>query len=160
VLVRILFEVSGDRQLDRDILRVGDRARDMSPAFERVADPWIEETAVQFATEGRHASGGWKPLKDSTVAAKRREHLRPEILRAHDRLMRSLTSPTQTDPNMILKIRPGELDYGSKLPYAGAHQNPKPGNPLPRRRPVEFTEKTRRDTIKILQRYLITGEVA
>jgi hypothetical protein len=158
--VRIIFEVAGDVQLNRDILRVGARARDMSPAFGRVADLWIEETAVQFATEGRHASGGWKPLKQTTVDAKRRAGLRPEILRAHDALMRSLTSPTQTDPNMVLTIKPDELDYGSKLPYAEVHQNPKPGNPLPRRRPVEFTEKTRRDTIKILQRFLITGEVA
>ena len=156
--MRVLFEVAGDVQLNRDIVRVGQRAQDMTPAFEQVAELWIGETAVQFVTEGRHASGGWKPLKQATIDAKRRDGLRPEILRAHDALYRSLTSPTQTDPNMVLKITPGELDYGSKLDYVKYHQ--RGTRNMPQRRPVEFTEKTRRDTIKILQRYLLTGETA
>jgi hypothetical protein len=153
--VRIIFEVAGDVQLNRDIVRVGQRAQDMTPAFEQVADLWISETRTQFATEGRHASGGWKPLKQATIDAKRRQNLRPEILRAHDDLLHSLT--VRGDTNMVLTITPGELDYGSKLPYAEVHQRPKPGNPLPQRRPVEFTESARRDTIKILQRFLLTG---
>ena len=156
--MRILFEVAGDRQLNRELLGVGDRAGDARPALEAIADLWIVETREQFATEGRHASGGWKPLKSATILAKRRRRLRPEILRATDALMDSLTK--RGDDNMILHVSAGELDYGSRLPYAGAHQNPRSTNPLPRRRPVEFTEATRRASVKILQRWLVTGELA
>lgn len=155
-MVKVLFEVAGDVQLNRDMLRVGEAAADMSEAFEAVAELWIAETADQFATEGRHASGGWRPLAESTVKAKQRHHLRPEILRAHDRLMPSLTD--RGDPNMILTITPGELDYGSKVGYVGYHQ--KGTRRMPQRRPVEFTEATRVETIKILQRFVMTGEVA
>ncbi len=154
--MRVIFEVAGDVQLNRDILRVGDRARDMSEAFGAVAELWISETAEQFATEGRHASSGWRPLAQSTIDEKRKQSLRPEILRAHDDLLRSLTS--RGDSNMVLTITPGELDYGSKLPYAEFHQ--RGTRKMPQRRPVEFTESARRNTIKILQRYLITGELA
>ncbi len=59
---------------------------------------------------------------------------------------------------MRLVVEGVELDYGSKLPYAEFHQ--RGTRKMPQRRPVEFTESARRNTIKILQRYLITGELA
>jgi phage gpG-like protein len=155
--VRILFEVSGDVQLNRELLRVGGRGVDASPAFEAIADRILSEDALQLGSQGRHASGGWKPLQPATMEAKRRRNLRPEILRATDSLMRSLT--VRGDSNQVLKVRPDGLDLGSKLPYAGAHQNPKPGSRLPQRRPVELTETTRRDITKTLQRFVLTGEV-
>jgi hypothetical protein len=58
---------------------------------------------------------------------------------------------------MIAQIGRDELAWGSRIGYGAAHQNPQPGSPLPRRRPVEFTEAARRRTVKILQRYLVTG---
>jgi hypothetical protein len=155
--MRIIFEVAGDKQIDRELLRISGRAQDATPAFESIAGLWIEETRQQFESEGRHASGGWKPLKPETLRAKQRHGLRPEILRAHDLLLHSLTQ--RRDSNMVLEIGPTGIAYGSKLPYAAAHQNPRSTNPLPRRRPVEFTEATRVETVKRLQRYLLTGEV-
>lgn len=155
--MRLLLDIAGDIQLNRELTRVSTRAQDPRPAFEAIADLWIAETRKQFATEGRHASGGWKPLKTATVKAKQRAHQRPEILRATDDLLKSLTE--REDENMILDISTTELGYGSKLPYAAAHQNPKASNPLPQRRPVALTETARRDTVKILQRFLITGEI-
>jgi phage gpG-like protein len=155
--MRILFDVSWDVQINRKLLRVGAHSTDASPAFEAIADFWIAETREQFATEGRHASGGWKPLTPATLEAKRRKKLRPEILRATDRMLNSLT--VRDDGDMILEISPTELAYGSKVPYVGAHQRPKATSHLPQRRPVEFTETARRTTVKILQRFILTGEV-
>lgn len=156
--MRVVLDISGDVQLNRELVGVSGRGQDMRPAFAAVLDLWRSETTEQFATEGQHASGGWAPLKPATVAAKRRKGQRPEILRATDALMRSLTVPG--DPNEIARMTETELDYGSKLPYAGVHQNPKPGNPLPQRRPVALTERARANSVKIIQRYLMTGEVA
>lgn len=155
--MQIFLSIDGDVQLNRELLRVGQNAGDLKPAFEVISRLWIGETKAQFATQGAHASGGWKPLKPSTVLAKRRKHLRPEILRATDALLRSLT--VKGDPNMVLKIGETELDYSSKVPYVGAHQNPRPGSRLPQRRPVEFTETARRNTVKVLQRWIFTGEL-
>lgn len=153
--MRFTFEIAGDKLVERELTRFGDRAVNAAPAFSAIAGVMIEETAEQFATQGQHASGGWKPLKPSTLRTKELAGERPEILRATDALMRSLTVPT--DPNMLLAIGPTELDYGSKLVYAGAHQNPKPTSNLPQRRPVEFTEAAKRRMVKILQRHLVEG---
>lgn len=155
--MKILFDVAGDVQINRELLRVGANASDSAPAFASIADFWIDETKEQFATEGRHASGGWKPLQPATLERKRRNHLRPEILRATDRMMDSLT--VKGDSDMILEISASELLFGSKVPYVGAHQRPKATSPLPQRRPVEFTETARRQTVKILQRWVLTGEL-
>lgn len=152
--MRIEFSVYGDVQLNRDILRVSGRAQNMAPAFARVLELWRHETAAQFESEGDHASGGWQPLAVATVESKQRQGLRPEILRATDALLRSLTTG---DENAIVRITPSELDYGTRLPYGRFHQRGTVR--MSQRRPVAFTEGARRATIKILQRYLITGEV-
>lgn len=158
--MRIVFELAGEKQIARDILRVGDRGTDMRPAFHSTADFWMLETERNFESEGRHASGGWTPLNPDYLARKlaHRPRLDPRILHATLALFDSLT--VEGDENQVLTIRKNELTYGSRLPYAAAHQRPRPGSRLPRRRPVEFTEAARRQTVKILQRYVMTGEVA
>ena len=154
--MRFVFEVAGDVQVNRELIGLSARGRDMSPAFDVILDLWIEETTEQFASEGGHASGGWKQLQPVTIARKRREGLRPEILRATDRMMQSLTR--RGDSDMIATVSPSELDYGSSVPYTRFHQTGT--RKMPQRRPVEFTEPTRRATLKILQRFLVTGEAA
>lgn len=157
--MRIVFEVAGDRQISREILRVGEHAADAAPAFSAIADYMMGETAEQFATEGRHASGGWAPLKFSTLREKEKAGFGSRgILERTLALEDSLTR--RNDPNQVLEIQPDSLVFGSRLPYALVHQRPKPGNPLPRRRPLEFTETARRNVVKILQRWIVTGELA
>jgi phage gpG-like protein len=111
----------------------------------------IREEQQQFATEGRHASGGWKPLKPATLASKRRRGLRMEILQATGDLMSSLTD--RGDKNMIFDAKPTELVFGTSVPYAIFHQTGT--RRMSRRRPIELTEQTRRECVRILQRYLI-----
>jgi len=156
--MQVFLSVNGDVQLNRQLLRVGENAADLKPAFEVISRLWIGETKLQFASQGAHASGGWKPLNPATVLAKRRKHLRPEILQATKRLMFSLTYKGSSD--MVLNIGADQLEYGSKVPYVGAHQNPRPGSRLPQRRPVEFTETARKETVKVLQKWVMTGELA
>lgn len=156
--MRIVLEISGDKQLERELLRVGDRAIEAKPALESIADYWMRLTVLQFNTEGRHASGGWRPLKPETLRRKAAAGLDMRILRATGALFDSLTD--RDDPELILNVSETELEYGSRLPYAGAHQNPSPGSKLPQRRPVELTENARRESVKTLQRWIFTGEVA
>lgn len=156
--MRIVFEVAGDKQINREILRVGEHAGDARPAFSAIADYIMAETAEQFATAGGHASGGWKPLKPATILEKQRLHQDNGILRRSLALEHSLT--LRGDPNQILDVGRDELVFGSRLPYAGAHQNPRPGSRLPQRRPVELTSEARNRIVKVLQRWIMTGEVA
>lgn len=154
--MRVLFEVAGDRQVNRELLRIGRYAGDATPAFAAIGDYLIEETKLQFATQGGHASGGWRPLKPVTLDRKRRLGLRLAILQETGALLDSLTQ--KGDANMLFEPSRDQLLFGSKLPYAEVHQNPKPGNPLPRRRPIELTEQARRNVVRVLQRWVMEGQ--
>lgn len=156
--MRFTFEISGDKLIEREILRVGAHARDARPAFAVIADFMMGETRRQFDSQGAYASGGWKPLKPATVRAKARRGLDPRILHATGALRRSLTR--RGDTNQLLELRPDEMRFGSRLVYAAAHQRPRPTSPLPQRRPLEFTERAKRQIIRTLQRWIVTGEVA
>lgn len=155
--MRISFEVAGEKQIERELLRTGAYASNAEPAFKVIGELLMRETGEQFATEGRHGSGGWAPLKPATVLFKQRHGFRPQILQRTGSLLDSLT--VHGDANLIFETGPQHLLYGTRLPYAEAHQRPKPGSPLPRRRPLEFTETARRAAVKILQRWIITGEL-
>lgn len=161
--MRLTFEIAGDKLVERRLERFAGYAGDASPAFARIADLMRSETAKQFESQGRHASGGWKPLSRAYLEEKKRRLARGQvrslaILHATLALGKSLTSGSGAsggDSNQILRITRDSLEYGSRLPYAGAHQNPRPGSRLPQRRPVQFTETAKREMVRILQAHLI-----
>lgn len=153
--MRLVFEIAGDKQIERELLDVGSRAVNAAPAFSAIGRLFIDETRAQFESEGGHASGGWTPLKQSTLRAKRSKGQDPRILHGTLALERSLTDTG--DPNMVLEVGPGEIVYGSQLPYARFHQTGT--RRMPRRRPVEFTEDTRQQAVRILLRFIREGEV-
>jgi Phage virion morphogenesis family len=127
--VIISFEISGDKQIERELLRFAERADDMMPAFEKLYDSFLGLERRQFDTQGRSGSGGWAPLKPRTVAAKARHDLDPRIMRATERLRRSLTN--RTSPDAIKQIGPDSFFFGTRVPYAGYHQNPSAASRLP-----------------------------
>jgi hypothetical protein len=69
------------------------------------------------------------------------------------RLRKSLTN--KTSPDHVAKITPHEAFFGSSDPVAEYHQNPKPSNPMPRRRVVELTESQRRAWVRIVQKEIV-----
>lgn len=155
--MRLTIEVYGDTQIDRELLRFDQRGRDMRPALTAIADEFLALENRQFASQGLYASGGWAPLRSATIARKARLGLDPRILHATLRLRRSLTQRGGTDA--IRKITADELQVGSKVAYGVHHQHGAPRASLPRRRPVELRESDRRNMMKIIQRYLIEGDV-
>lgn len=152
--MRLDLDFFGDSQFSREILRVGRNAGDMRPAFDEVHELFLEVEKQQFTSQGRAYSGGWKPLAASTRASKARRNLDPRILHATLRLRGSLTEKTHSDH--VYRASADEMFVGTSVPYAGVHQNPKT-SPLPRRRPVQFSDRIRTEIVKILQRHLMTG---
>jgi hypothetical protein len=154
--MRISIMVEGEKLVNREILRVGEHAGDARPAFSAIASLIIDETAQQFATEGAHGSGGWKPLAESTLREKRRLGFGSRgILERTLTLERSLTE--RGDPNMILEVSPDELAFGSRVGYGRYHQTGT--TRLPQRQPFALNEEARRRIVKVLQAWIVTGEV-
>lgn len=144
------IDVTGDVQIDRKLLRFAGRTRDASPAFQQIADMLRGLEKTQFDSQGQFASGGWKPLADVTVRLKAAKGLDPRILRATGDLARSLAS---SGGDHVEQVGPQQLVFGTSVPYAQYHQ--RGTRRMPQRRPVELREQDRRDTVRILQRYLI-----
>lgn len=145
------LEVFGDVQLKRSLLRTAGRFKDAAPAFEQIADILMEIEDDQFESSGRHGSGGWAKLAESTLEHKTGAGI---LIETGD-LERSLT--TRGAPDQVLEITSEFLLFGTSLPYAAFHQTGT--SRMPRRRPIELTETDRRQIVKQLQSWLITGDL-
>jgi phage gpG-like protein len=152
----IEFEVFGEKQVSRELLRFSQRAIDAAPAFELIADDMRDINEAQFESEGARGSGGWAPLAASTVAYKAMEGLDPRILHATLALRNSLTQ--KDDSNAQWLIDPLGIFFRSDVEYGAFHQSGT--SKMPQRRPVEFTEVDRQHFVTQLQRYIVHGELA
>jgi phage gpG-like protein len=153
----IEFEVFGHKQLSRDLLRISEFAGDAAPAWVKIIELMKEDIQEQFDTEGASMSGGWEPLKPVTIARKEALGQRTEIMRATDRLMESLTDERGSDQRLVIE-RFG-FDFESLVSYGGYHMGPAKDGSRPARKPVDFTETQRRKYVKVLQEFLVGGEV-
>lgn len=149
--VLLSFDFYGDVQLERTLDRFAEHTEDATPAWEAIANRFAHVERRQFATEGKHGSGGWAPLSPKYAAWKARHYPGKPILQREGDLVRSLTRR----PFGIERIEPQQAWLGSDVPYGAYHQNG--AGRLPRRRPIELTEAERRLWVKILQRFIVTG---
>lgn len=152
----VRFEVAGVLQLSRILSRFADGVEDLEPAFEQIADDFLEIEQRQFESEGSSGSGGWQELAPSTRAQKARRYPGRRILVASGRMEKSLT---ERGGEHIRELSPLELRLGSSVtsdsgfPYPLAHQRGW-GN-LPTRPPIQLSEANRREWTRFVQRYLV-----
>lgn len=163
--VQFRFEVDGDVQVSRRLEGIRRGLIDLSPAFRKIHTSFLALERKQFNTEGASGSRGWKPLKPETVRRKVRMRdqgvavdgravVDTRILHMTHRLRESLTRKTSKDH--VVEIKKYEAFFGTSVPYAGVHQNPKASNPRGvRRRPVELTENQRRAWMRTIQKHII-----
>lgn len=152
--MRLHLSVFGDEQLERELLRFSAYAGSPTPAFHQIASDMRKQIEEQFDTEGRRGSGGWEMIKPSTIAAKAAAGLDPNILRATNALMESLTG---SGGDHIEEVTDDSLLLGSRNPYGKFHQ--KGTAKMPARKPIDFTELDRRGYLRTLQRYIVEGVV-
>ena len=150
--VRIRLEFFGDVQLDRTLARVSAAASDLTPAWEVLAERFGRLERRQFAGEGAF-SGGWAPLSEDYREWKELHYPGKPILEREGDLKRSLT----VRPFGVEVITPERIVVGSDVDYGEWHQHGT--DRMPRRRPVEFPEAERREWAKVIQRFIITGNV-
>lgn len=149
--LRITLTFLGEVQLDRTLVRFADNVGDARPLWDKLADRFATLERAQFAGEGRY-SGGWSALSPAYAASKERTHPGKPILEREGDLKRSLTQR----PFGIEVLREGSMLVGSDVPHGQYHQQGGPN--LPQRRPVELPESERRTWVRLLQRFVVTGE--
>lgn len=154
----ITIDGFGEDQMSREILRVSERAEDPRPVLTDIRADFYRYEDILFNTQGASGGAAWKPISPNTVASKRKRGMDTRILHETLTLRRSLTSEVPVDA--VSRIDRQGLFVGSNVPYGVYHQSTKPRTVLPRRPPVMLTEDVKRNWIKKLQRWLITGEMA
>lgn len=154
--MRLAFEVFGEEQLSRDLLRFSAHVGEAKPALNQVANDMREQIAEQFATEGERGSGGWEKDAESTIRAKLSAGLDPHILRATDDFMNSLVE--KGNKWHVEEITDESLMLGSKDWIGFLHQ--KGTSLMPARKAIDFTELDRRGYVRTLQRYFMEGTLA
>lgn len=150
--VRIRFSFYGEEQIDRTLVRFIEAAEDATPVWNVLADRFLVLEGRQFASEGGYASGGWAPLSAAYAAWKAKNYPGKTILRRTDDLWRSLTQGPA-----IRIIEPRFMVVGSDVDYGEYHQTGT--GRMPRRRPIEFTDAERREWVRLIHRWIVTGEL-
>ena len=156
--VKIELEVLGEVQVRRRLLRFAERAGSARAAFVEISDYLNEVEKEAFRTEGASQGTPWAPLAESTKKYKERNNLRPEILRATDKLFKALTQKANTNKKRI--ITPSTLIQGVKG-FDPAYpeilmKKPSADGGRPRK-PVDLTAANKIACVKILQRWIVTG---
>ena len=148
-----MFQLSGagDLQVSRRLERWAFRAEDASPLWHSIIDYLQRIEQVQFDSEGKF-SGGWPELAPSTIAAKGHDR----ILYLTGELQESLTGG---NGHSVRVVEPQTMAFGTTVPYAGVHQHGSEDGHIPMRKPVELTEPQRKTVAKMLQHWIVTGEV-
>ncbi len=151
---QISFAFSGDLQLDRTLERIDARAVDAAPAFDKMGNSLLLAEQRQFKSAGGYGSGGWAPLSEPYATRKRRQVGNKPILVYTGTLRQGLTHR----PFPIDVVEAGFAVFGTDLDYALYLQNGTPR--MPARPVIDLPESIRRNWVKILQRWLITGVAA
>lgn len=159
--MKITLEILGEKIVERDMLRITDRANDLRPVFEVLANDFYRIETEQFDSEGAYASGGWKPLTAAYLKDKVRRGYDHRILHRTKAMRNSLTRMGAR--GSVRRIRAETMELGTSItnkkgfPYPKVHQTPRRGQA--RRRPVEFREADKRSWVKAVQRFVVTGDV-
>lgn len=150
--MRIRVDVLGDVVLNREFLRVGANASDLSGSFDVILDQFEEWTADQFESRGDEFGAPWEPLTVGTIAEKARagaaDPAQPLVRTG------ALALSFLGGPGGVREVGPDEAEWGTRNPNAMWHHGRvrSADNPVPRRPLFELDEARRRWVFGVLQR--------
>lgn len=152
-MIQLTIESYGEQIVNRTLTRFEGEFENPRHTLEAIGMMLREAVEKQFDTEGRHASGGWPALAQSTKERKAQLGLDPHILRATDRLRQALIR--KFDPEHVEHVAGDSLTFGATVPYGVYHQSSQPRKRLPYRPPVALSQEDKRSIVKTVQRQMI-----
>lgn len=152
-MIHLFGEVLGSAQLDRALTRIESASQNLTEPLEEVGDEFRAIEAEHFDAEGP----GWAPLSPKYAARKLRLYGDKPILRATDKLYRSMT--IKGAEGNVSRVQPMSAEFGTSIFYAIFHQT---GTvKMPAREVIMLNEDDKRSLVRVVQRYMIaTGQAA
>lgn len=154
--LRITLEMFGETEMDRELLGFSERARNMRPVWSEIHQDFMDIERFQFESQGS-LSGGWAPLKQSTINAKERAGFDTRIMFRTGALFDSLTE--SGDENHVVHITADTLRIGSSVGYGVYHQSRAERKHLVRRPLVVLTPAVKKAWVKMIQRWIVHGVI-
>jgi phage gpG-like protein len=143
-------KVEGDTRAELSLISLGRRARELHPVSGQIQRVYLRSEQERFSRQGP----GWPPLKTETADRKAREGLPPSMLRATDRLYRSLT--TMFGPDQERDTEGSELKFGTTLHYAHFHD--RGTRFMPKRKLIDLTVGDREQITRLVSEHIAKGE--
>jgi len=125
------------------------RLRDLTPAWPAIVVYLNLATLQNFITQGGRIGSPWRPLSAAYAKWKAVKYPGQPILRASDRLFRSVTSKTE---DTVEESGPDFLTWGTSVYYGRYHQ--RGGRRLPKRVFLMINDQDRRAIKLIVQAHL------
>lgn len=149
--MHIEFEFYGDEQVVREIMRPANNIDDLRPLWPFVVKLLTDIQREQFATEGGRSGRPWQELEEATIAQKGSDR----ILIDTGALFRSWTNKTNSG-DAIRRFRKDSMDFAGAA-HGAPHHHGK--GHLPVRKVVDLVEGDKNDVVKLMQRFVMTGNV-
>lgn len=135
----ISLEILGKEVFARSLSRFASAVQDWRPAFEQIWQNYTKITRRNFQRQGYPVS--FAPLSPAYRAWKEKHFPGKPILQRSGALMDAMLGNAQASSRHTIKdIKKLSAEFGTTLPYAGAHQEGIPGR-LPRRPPLQLEER-------------------
>ncbi len=139
--------------MDRALSRFADGLTDYSGAWPELIEEFHAEEKGQFESLGAQGGEVWAPLNPVYAGWKVIHFPASRSCNGRGALMESLTR--ESAPGAIVLKGRKDLRIGTSVLYAIYHQSIEPRTRLPRRPPVNFTERFKRWTMRHLHVFLV-----
>jgi len=141
--------LTGQDALNAAITALGGSLRDFRPVWPKVSLIFDRMERDQFVGQGVGPAGVWAPLRPAYAKWKAVKFPGKPILFATGDLVRSLTSPF--DSNAIFDMTPESLERGSTIPYAVFHQQGT--GRMPARPVIDPNDKDKEEMLGVIQEH-------
>jgi phage gpG-like protein len=156
---RMAVELEGDEKVIHDLTKAAERAKDARPAMRKVREIMEGANRRQFETSGAYLGESWAQLAPGTLARKARKGQDSRILRASGVLEASLSGGKGRRGGATrTSARAGTSIWYAVFAKAGT-KNAGQGASAPARPIVGFSKADRRKAIRVVEKFLATGEV-
>lgn len=147
-MFQLRFDVMGDQQVMRGFSRMAEGVKDLREPFRDIIKDFREIEKRQFSSQGGYGSGGWKPLKASTLYQKQRLGYPAQILVRTGELRDVMTGlRSGYDEVQPLEMKIMTLSFGK---YHQLGTRKMAARPL-----VDLTEEDKTRWTKIVHQYLV-----
>lgn len=151
----MMIEVLGEKAVARRLGRVKWHVENWAPIWPEVITHLERTVKRQFDSQGVYGGGSrWTPITDSWKKQKQREGRSPDIMRYTGRLEDSFLVDDHEEHLSITMAN--ELWWGTTVPYASYHQHGT--DIMPVRKLIQPPEGSRRQMVRILQRYSLANQ--